>query len=153
MKVTHLDHWSISTSRLEETRAFFVDILGLEVGPRPKLKTTGYWLYAGGHSFVHLIEKGSGDPGGVGEDADKDGGSSRSVVESGLDDHIAFNVADSHTVVDYMKEKGIDYWDRLLPDRPLYQVFIKDPNGLIIELNDYAPALDKIEPMVVYDNL
>jgi len=153
MKVTNLDHWSISTSRLEETRAFFVDILGLEVGARPKLKTNGYWLYSGGLSFVHLIEKGSGDPETAVEDVAEDGGSSRSVVESGLDDHIAFNVSDSYTVVDYMKEKGIDYWDRLLPDRPLYQVFVKDPNGLIIELNDYAPELDKIKPMVVYDNL
>lgn len=153
MKVTNIDHWSISTSKLEETTAFFVDILGLTVGPRPKLKTNGNWLYAGDVSFVHIIEKGSGDPDAVIEEQAADAGSSRSVVESGLDDHIAFNVSNSHEVVAYMRGKGIDYWDRLLPDRPLYQVFVKDPNGLIIELNDYAPALDKIEPMVVYDNL
>ena len=145
MKVKNLDHWSISTSRLEETREFFENILGLEVGPRPNLMSKGYWMYTDGTAYVHLIEK---DP----KTIESKGSTSESPAEGGLEDHIAFSVEDSHKVVESMKQKGIEYWDRLLPDRPLYQVFIKEPNGFVIELNDYTPALDKISPIVVYDD-
>ena len=43
-----------------------------------------------------------------------------------------------------MKDNSIAYWDR-----PLYQVFVRDPNGVILELNDYAPEVDKFDPMNV----
>jgi hypothetical protein len=36
-----------------------------------------------------------------------------------------------------------------LADRPLYQVFVRDPNGVILELNDYDPEIDKLEPTVI----
>ena len=48
-----------------------------------------------------------------------------------------------------MKENKIAYWDRLLADRELYQVFVRDPNGVIIELNDYTPDLENIDPMTI----
>ncbi|MBT7702324.1 MAG: hypothetical protein HN700_18690, partial [Verrucomicrobia bacterium] len=41
------------------------------------------------------------------------------------------------------------YWDRLLADRGLYQVFVRDPNGVVVELNDYNPDLGAIDPMSV----
>jgi len=70
-------------------------------------------------------------------------------VETGMDDHIALSVEKSADLVQYMKDNSISYWDRLLADRPLYQVFVRDPNGVVLELNDYDPEIDKIEPMVV----
>ena len=73
-------------------------------------------------------------------------------AERGLEGYKAFSAEDSHMVVESMKQEGIEYWDRLLPDRPLYQVFIKEPNGFVIELNDYTPALDKISPIIVYND-
>ena len=48
-----------------------------------------------------------------------------------------------------MKDNDVDYWDRLLVDRNLYQIFIQDPNGVIIELNDYKPETDKINPITI----
>ena len=53
------DHCAIRTTRLEETRRFYVDALGLEVGARPPLTVPGYWLYADGRPVVHLIECGA----------------------------------------------------------------------------------------------
>ena len=71
------------------------------------------------------------------------------LSETGVDDHIAMTVEESADLVNFMKENKITYWDRLLADRELYQVFVRDPNGVIIELNDYKPELDKIDPIAV----
>ncbi len=155
MKINKLDHVSIGTDCLEETRAFFCDLLGLKVGKRPALKSVGYWLYAGEDAIIHLVEKGSN----ADEEAANDGGKEKpkqwdkaeanDMVETGMDDHIALSVEKSADLVQYMRDNSISYWDRLLADRPLYQVFVRDPNGVILELNDYDPEIDKLEPMVI----
>ena len=71
------------------------------------------------------------------------------LSETGTDNHIAMTVEESAGLVNFMKENKIAFWDRLLADRELYQVFVQDPNGVIIELNDYKPELDKIDPIAV----
>ncbi len=155
MKINKLDHVSIGTDKLEETRAFFCDLLGLEVGNRPALKSTGYWLYAGEDAIIHLVEKDSNELEDAAYEAGKEKpkewekAESENLVETGMDDHIALSVEKSADLVQYMRDNSIAYWDRLLADRPLYQVFVRDPNGVILELNDYAPEIDKLEPMNV----
>ena len=42
-----LNHYSICTADLEASRRFYVDALGLGVGPRPEFPFSGRWLYAG----------------------------------------------------------------------------------------------------------
>jgi catechol 2,3-dioxygenase-like lactoylglutathione lyase family enzyme len=73
----------------------------------------------------------------------------QNVLETGSDDHIALSVEDSSGAVQFMKDNGLAYWDRLLADRGLYQVFVRDPNGVVVELNDYNPDLGAIDPMSV----
>jgi hypothetical protein len=36
------------------------------------------------------------------------------------------------------KERGLDFQPRSLPEFDLYQIFVKDPNGLTIELNFFG---------------
>ena len=157
MKINKLDHVSIATDQLEDTKKFYCDLLGLKVGHRPKLKSSGYWLYSGEEPIIHLVETGSNldreiafsdnkktaRPLGNPEITD--------LSETGMDDHIAMTVEESAGLVNFMKENKIAYWDRLLADRELYQVFVRDPNGVIIELNDYKPELDKIDPIAVIE--
>ncbi|MEE2760797.1 MAG: VOC family protein [Pseudomonadota bacterium] len=156
MKVRRLDHVSIGTNRLQETRKFYVELLGLEEGPRPKLKSKGYWLYAGEDAVIHLVEKGT-NPDALTDAHEapdrkswKHGNADKTdVLEAGSDDHIALSVVDSLGAVQLMKDNGLPYWDRLLADRGLYQVFVLDPNGVVVELNDYSPDLNAIDPMTV----
>ena len=144
MKVTSLDHISISTPRLEETKDFFCDVLGFEVGKRPQLKSVGFWLYANGSAMIHLVERPSRDG-----DSDPGPATAEDMIETGTDDHVALTVSESAEIVAKLDELGIAYWDRLLADRNLYQVFIREPNGVVLELNDYDPDHDRIEPMTV----
>lgn len=140
MKISHIDHFSIATPDLEATRAFYCDVLGMEVGPRPAaLTSTGYWFYCGEKALIHVVEQKDKtvEPPPV------------TLAGSGVNDHIALTVGDSAGLVDEIKARGLAYWDRLLADRGLYQVFVRDPNGVIIELNDYAPEIDRLDPMTV----
>ena len=42
-----LNHYSIRSSNLPACERFYVDVLGLRVGPRPAFAFPGLWLYAG----------------------------------------------------------------------------------------------------------
>ena len=50
-----IDHVTIATDDLDGIVAFYRDVLGLEVGPRPAFPFAGAWLYAGGRPIVHLL--------------------------------------------------------------------------------------------------
>ena len=58
--------------------------------------------------------------------------------QSGVVDHIAFLADDPGGFVERFKAKGIEFRPRFLPDSNLYQLFIRDPNGLMIELNFFG---------------
>jgi hypothetical protein len=53
-------------------------------------------------------------------------------------DHIAFLATEPGGFIRRFKERGIDYQPRSLPEFDLYQIFLKDPNGLTIELNFFG---------------
>ncbi len=134
MKIIGLDHRGIRTTKLEESRQFYADLLGLDVGRRPDaLVTNGYWLYAGETPIIHLIEE-------------SDRSATRPVVarddwtSAGGQTHVALTVERARDAVDRLTTAGVPYWDRLFRDPVMYQVFTEDPNGLLIELIDRNPG-------------
>ena len=50
-----MDHFTIVTNQLETTRRFYVDLIGLQEGPRPPFPVDGLWLYANGKAILHVI--------------------------------------------------------------------------------------------------
>lgn len=118
-----IDHVNIATQRLEETRAFFVDALGLEEGPRPDFGFPGYWLYAAGRAIVHL------------QLASEPVGPSATSALS----HAAFEVADLDAVAARLDAHGIAYRADAPPGGPVRQLFLEDPNGVLVELNAPTP--------------
>src|SRR5262249_9716637 len=83
----------------------------------------GAWLYAGEKPILHLVsETGRNDHG------------------SGAIDHVAINCADIRATIDQLKEDGHPFEVRKVPARPLQQVFIHDPDGVMIELNFWNEA-------------
>lgn len=119
MAVTGLDHINISTANLEETQAFFVEVLGLEVGWRPAFGFPGAWLYSDGKDLVHLVQV-----------ATKPAPSHGSAL-----DHFAFSIDDYDDAKRRLDARGIAYRELSAPDAPIRQFFITDLNGVTIELN------------------
>lgn len=60
MCVSGLNHFNISASAdlIEKVKRFYVDVIGLALGPRAHLDHEGYWLYAGCTPIVHLSIRG-----------------------------------------------------------------------------------------------
>jgi catechol 2,3-dioxygenase-like lactoylglutathione lyase family enzyme len=46
MSVGVLDHYNVSTRKLNETVQFYEDVLGFTNGPRPPFNFPGAWLYS-----------------------------------------------------------------------------------------------------------
>ena len=54
MPVTELNHYFVRANDLEKTKAFYCDVLGFEVMPRPTFPFPGYWLGVNGKIQVHM---------------------------------------------------------------------------------------------------
>ncbi len=123
MAIRGVDHINIGTDRLDETRAFFRDVLGLVEGYRPDFPFGGAWLYAGDGAVVHLVALPEGK---------------RPSSEAALD-HFAFSIDDFDDAVGRLKRAGVTYRAVDIPDTPIRQIFLRDPNGVNIELNYRSP--------------
>jgi catechol 2,3-dioxygenase-like lactoylglutathione lyase family enzyme len=114
-----LDHWAILTTDEKKCVAFYQDILGLEIGPRPQLTFKGVWFYAGGHPIVHVISDREFQPG-----------------KTGAFDHIAFAMEGSYKdIEEKLSQNGIAFKSRLIERTGVYQIACADPDGCGVELN------------------
>ena len=141
MPIRKLAHFSIRTSRLEESKRFYVDILGLRVGYRPPLDFPGVWLYQGGdeadYGVVHLIGTG-GDGRGL---SDYLGEKTEVGMGTGTLDHLAFFATDIDEFRRRLVHQKLEFFERTVPALGLRQMFFCDPSGLTIEMN--FPAADR----------
>jgi catechol 2,3-dioxygenase-like lactoylglutathione lyase family enzyme len=133
MGVNRIDHLSIRTTRLAETRRFYVEVLGLEEGYRPPFKFGGAWLYSNGLAAVHVVEIDRQNPGPVVEYLGE--GALTEADNSGSVDHLAFTATDAPGMKARFEKLGVPYRERLVPSMNLTQLFVDDPNGITIELN------------------
>jgi catechol 2,3-dioxygenase-like lactoylglutathione lyase family enzyme len=133
-----LNHFSIRTTDLDATRRFYEQVLGLTVGPRPDFPFPGLWMYRGPHdsyanAVVHIIGMDPNDP--VGLKAYLGDRDVSSLKGSGAVDHVAFFAEGLAGMVAHLRSLGIDPRQRTVPSLGLHQLFLDDPNGVVIELN------------------
>lgn len=133
-----LNHYSIRTTDLEASRRFYEDVLDLKVGPRPAFQFPGLWLYEGdssvwANSVVHIIGIDRNDPEGL--KAYLGDREPASLQGSGAIDHIAFFATGLAGMRERLERLGVMRRERSVPTLGLHQVFIDDPNGVVIELN------------------
>lgn len=137
MAIRTLDHCSIRTLDLEASRAFYVDVLGMEEGDRPDFPFPGAWLYLEGHAVIHLVGVDPDDLSGLanylGGDVDPD-----ALGVGGSLDHIAFCATDAPALILRLKRNNVSYRKRQVPNMDLSQIFLEDPNGITIELNYFG---------------
>ena len=131
MPLTKMEHYLVLTDDLEKTRQFYCEALGMRVGPRPPLEFPGYWLYVGDTPCIHVAEWQT-----YTAHSHKQGipVSTRGAGTGSLD-HIAFNADDFDEVLARLERQGITPGKNIVRGTPLRQLFLKDPNGVKIEIN------------------
>ena len=121
MSVGVLDHYNVSTRRLGDTVRFYEDILGLVNGPRPPFDFPGAWLYSEGHPVLHLNDISPTDK--------------QQPADSGVIDHIAFGSRGFEAMQRHLAQKGVQFRVNVVPNSSRRQIFLTDPNNVLIELN------------------
>ncbi|MCC7347650.1 MAG: VOC family protein [Variibacter sp.] len=121
MSVGVLDHFNIRTRKFPETLRFYEDILGLENGARPDFSFPGAWMYSEGRPVVHLVDISPGDE--------------PQKPDSGVVHHVAFVSRGFEAMKQRLRAKNMEFDARTVPGNEIWQIFVTDPNGVVIELN------------------
>src|SRR6195952_5262527 len=121
MSVGILDHFNIRTSKLKDTIQFYEDILGLKSGDRPNFTFPAAGMYSEGKAVVPLV--------------DISQTSEQQKPDSGVVHHVAFASRDFAGMKQRLSSKGMAFDARQVPGGALWQIFVSDPNGVMIELN------------------
>ncbi len=133
-----LNHYSIRSADLDACRSFYTGVLGLAVGPRPEFPFPGLWMYEGdttvwANAVVHIIGIDRNNPKGLqGYLGDRD---EATLKGTGVVDHVAFFATGLLPMRERLKGLGIEARERTVPGLGLHQLFLDDPNGVVIELN------------------
>jgi catechol 2,3-dioxygenase-like lactoylglutathione lyase family enzyme len=121
MGVGMLDHYNVSTRNLDDTVRFYRDVLGFVNGPRPPFDFPGAWLYSDGHPVLHLNDISPTDK--------------PQRPDSGVIDHIAFGSRGFEAMKRHLAQQGIGFRVNEVPNSTRRQIFLTDPNNVLIELN------------------
>jgi catechol 2,3-dioxygenase-like lactoylglutathione lyase family enzyme len=130
MSVQALEHITIRCAQLQRTRDFYVDLMGLSEGDRPAFPFRGHWLYLGGIPVVHLVEA-----------SDSAGAWGREIVipqaenGTGSFDHVAFRGDNFAAMRERLQNAGMTFRERVVPGGALSQLFVPDPEGVLVEIN------------------
>ncbi len=124
MRVLRSHHISFSVADLDASKHFYGNVLGLAEIPRPAMGLGGAW-YRAGDSELHLIVR----PDGV------DAGTPPAKLTP-VADHAAFQIDDYDAAVAHLRRAGLDV---LETNRNLGQLWVRDPDGHVIEFIVPAP--------------
>jgi catechol 2,3-dioxygenase-like lactoylglutathione lyase family enzyme len=134
MPITEMQHYMVLSKDLEKTRRFYCDVLGLRTGPRPPFDFEGLWIYVGEVAVVQVAGQASyAATGRLGDGVAQRHG-------SGSVDHIAFAADNWDELVTSFEKHDVQYRATAVPGRPLRQLFVRDPDGIQIEINVRASA-------------
>ena len=121
MEVATIDHVNVETDELERSAKFYREVIGLKEGPRPDFDRPGFWMYAGEKPVVHIIKT---DPNNKMLTGSKDASIS----------HFSLQIKDFQGSKDHLDALGIKYDLLDVPETKVRQIFLEDPEGVLIEL-------------------
>ncbi len=120
----HIDHATIRTVHLEETKDFLVRVLNLTPGERPAViaaNIPGYWLYWEDAPIVHLI---------------KSSHYHETPFDSAAEaiDHVAFYMENYDAFKKKLTALQVPFSLMDLPDIGERRIFIRTPTGILLEM-------------------
>ena len=131
MKVNALDHVNIITADLPATVRFYAELLDLEVldGPPPLPPQQVQWVYdEAGRPIVHVNAL------GFFQVLERD---ARPGKHTGAVHHVALNCSGYAEMIERLSSRKLPFHRNDIASIGLRQLFVEDPNGVLLELNFY----------------
>lgn len=132
MQVNWLDHVNVITDKLDATAEFYKALLNLERrdAPAPLTPQSAQWMYdAGGKAIVHINA------------VDCPRAFDREVQPGSLTGaihHVALNCTGYDEVIARVEALGTPFHCNIVDAIGLRQVFVSDPNNVLLELNFFG---------------
>jgi catechol 2,3-dioxygenase-like lactoylglutathione lyase family enzyme len=123
MPVIDIHHIAIKTLDLEATNRFYIDVLGMKEVVRPPFDFPGSWLNMG-NTMIHVFA------GYAAKDKDGEFHPGAAAV-----DHISIMARDFDGFKKIFAERRLPWRELDQPVAKLWQLFVHDPSGILIELN------------------
>ncbi|PBB90906.1 lactoylglutathione lyase [Mesorhizobium sp. WSM3864] len=123
IKVNQLAHVCIFAHDLEATRGFYRDVLGMDTrfNFMRDGKIFGFYLDCGGRSHVEVFEK-----------------AEARYSEANQINHFCLEVEDMDAAITHIRSQEVEVTAKKLACDGTWQAWIKDPNGVKIELFEYT---------------
>lgn len=132
LAIGRFNHATLNCRDVGRSVAFYRDLLGLRQMKRPAFSFAGAWLYRDGLGMmIHLNEI-------------QDLPSLPDDIQT-RHRHLAFRAEDFDATLADLRERGIPFVERTLPDLGYRQAFFHDPDGNIIELGEWPDVEDLIQ--------
>lgn len=123
MPLLDLHHFNVKARDLQATGAFYLEVLGMTVAQRPDFDFPGAWFNAGTTQVHIMAGKAAFDHNGAVPHG------------SAAVDHVAFQARDFDAMKRNLIAHRLEWRQLAIPAANLWQLFVHDPNGVLIELN------------------
>jgi catechol 2,3-dioxygenase-like lactoylglutathione lyase family enzyme len=145
MAISHLEHFLVVAQDYEGTIQWYIDNLGFRKGPHPDfgadIEVT--WLYLGDRDVIHIVPPRPDDAPRPKPDPNA---TPKEIAQGSRPiHHIAFRAENRKEMTQRFKDRGITYLEQQASKQDLYQVFVRDPNGITVELNFPAEEAKDME--------
>lgn len=130
--VEALDHVNIITSDVEGSARFYAQLLGLEPrdGPPPLTHENARWMYDGAaRAILHLNSL----------DCPRQYERDVRPGPTGALHHVALRCSGYEELTTRLKSRGLEYRLNEVTAIGLRQIFVLDPNAVLLELNFFGP--------------
>ena len=117
MKMYELNNVAIHVSDVERSCQFYRDVLHLERIPRPAFTFPGAWFRLGVAQELHII-----------------GDRAEPVFSHNRGNHYALRVDDLDPWEKHLQTMKVDYLPRRRRPDGAWQIFLRDPDGHVVEL-------------------
>ena len=117
MTILQLNHVALYISDVKRSTQFYGSVLRLQPIPRPAFNFPGAWFQLGPGQELHLIA-----------------GRDEPFLTSNGNNHFALRVDDLDEWVRHLKKVGAQFNPRKARPDGAWQVFLRDPDGHVIEL-------------------
>jgi catechol 2,3-dioxygenase-like lactoylglutathione lyase family enzyme len=123
MPAKDIHHIAVKTADVDATVKFYNEVLGTRSVSRPPFDFPGAWLHLGS-TMVHVY----GGQAAQGADG-------KVARGGGALDHVALAAHDFDAMRETLRKRALDWRENEVTTAGLWQLFVHDPSGVLIELN------------------